>query len=137
MLRAGKAGIAGLPLPGTVLLLLALLGNSLAVFEHFATGRDAQFYLGSYVAVAALLVWAVKVPNPQGKLCGALEYLGREMSMLIYILHIPVGKTVDWLAKINGWYGNQVYYLLRSAAILLLTVLLVLCIKTLQKRFSK
>ena len=95
-----RSDIEKIKISKVVLAALVVLGGGIAVFERFAVG-ETQFFLGSYLMVASLFVLAIKVPD--WKIEG-LEYLGRELSLYIYILHIAVGRSMDMVAR---WFGAQ------------------------------
>lgn len=120
-----RSGIEKIPVSKVILIALVLLGGSIAVFERFTIG-ETQFFLGSYLMVTSLFVLAIKLPDWK---MTALEYLGRELSMYIYILHIAVGRTMDMVAQSFG-VQKMIGYLygkpfLISAVSILISVFLV------------
>lgn len=82
--------------------IIALLGGGIAIVERFLFG-EAQFFIGNYITVAAMFTWAmqsrVHANNP---IC----FIGRELSLSIYIFHIAVGKCFDLFAKKNHLWGT-------------------------------
>lgn len=74
-----------------------VVGGLLAVWERFTFG-EAQFFLGTYVMVVAMFILALKNPA----LDGVLGYIGRELSLHVYILHIAIGRTLDIIANKLG-----------------------------------
>lgn len=106
-----------------ILVLFILGGSCLAAYEGIIFDKW-QFYNGTYIMLAALFIWAIQ--NPQ-KGRGLIGYIGRELSLYIYILHVAVGKIINLiyertslnsiLDKIFG--GGQNVYAYTSAFIIL------------------
>lgn len=120
-----RSSIEKIQVPKVVLVPLVLLGGSIAVLERFTIG-ETQFFLGSYLMVASLFALAIKLPDWK---MTALEYLGRELSMYVYILHIAVGRIMDMVAysfgvqKMVGYlYGKPFLILIVSILISFLLV---------------
>ncbi len=72
--------------------------------------RAVQFFLGSYVCAMALMAWGLCV-GAVGRLGDAVAWIGRELSLDVYILHIAVGLFVSRLASCwhlsdKAWYGS-------------------------------
>ena len=97
--RQHVGALEKMPVPGWLLLVMAALGGGLSIFERFSLGEETQYYIGSIITAACLVLWAVKTP---GGGFGPLTYIGRELSMYVYILHIAVGNVVDAMGgKLN------------------------------------
>ena len=67
----------------------------------------AQFYLGSYLTVAAIFIWAIRNPEVGWS---PIVFIGRHLSLLVYVLHIAVrdflaillrGLLIDQLPSIR------------------------------------
>lgn len=110
--------IKKIPANRYVLFLIFIAGGLLAIKEHF-TFREDQFYIGNYMMVATLILFAIKNPTYENKV---LKYLGRELSMYIYILHIAVGRVLDIVASENGIKEGLFYQYGRAAAVLVTTI---------------
>ena len=127
-LRRRQAWAENLRVPTWVLLALIPAGCVLAVVERFAL-RESQFFLGSYVTVAAMFLLALRYPNGGGKV---LSYVGRELSMYVYILHIAVGKMFDLLASTFSLWQNPWFVYSRALLVMagaLLSALLLVQLK--------
>lgn len=109
-----------LPLNTLALCILMAVGLGMEVLERRQYG-DCQFYLGSYLIVFAMMVFAIKKPQAE---CRLLKHLGRDLSMYVYILHIAVGKSVDVIGKYAHGWGNDLYYIARPLIVLVGTLLL-------------
>lgn len=94
--------------------LLCMSGFFLAVVERF-TFIESQFYIGTYVVVFSLFTACIRHPDVK---IAYLNYIGRNLSLYVYILHIAVGKCLDLLAEKNHlWHTlllNTVSYFLLS-----------------------
>lgn len=108
-LRAYSDAIKKWKCPNWILLLFATLGGVISACEYsLLGGRIAQFYMGSYLTALSLCLWAIRggCANNFSK----LAWMGRELSMLVYVMHIAVGIGVSRLAEACGgfrltWYG--------------------------------
>lgn len=68
--------------------LFAFVGGIASVVEYWLFG-NSQFYLGNYLMVAAMFAWAICYPDYGWK---PLVFVGRRLSLLVYVLHIAVWK---------------------------------------------
>lgn len=68
-----------------------LFGFLLSLLERIIF-VESQFYVGTYIAVIALFVFCMTYPNGYNK---TIQYIGKKLSMYIYILHIAVMKICD------------------------------------------
>ena len=94
--------IQGLSIPKPLIGGLVVFGTLLAIAERCRYG-EVQFYIGSYIVVASLLIYAIKSPAMSNPFW---EHIGRDLSMHIYILHIAVGKAMDLFGKYAGFGGG-------------------------------
>lgn len=100
VMRRHEAAIARLPLRKPLLIALMLLGCCLSIAERFLVA-EAQYFVGSYITVAAMFVLAIKEPDWGGRV---LSYIGRELSLYVYVLHIAVGQVVNlFLGVLRLW----------------------------------
>lgn len=89
---------------------IAVLGSVISVVEYHLLGnRLAQFYVGSYITTLALMIWAIRTGVCTGKIGRGLVWIGSELSMLVYLTHIGVGKVLDVVAGSCHWWGNRIY----------------------------
>lgn len=73
-------------LPNWAFAAFALMGGFLSIVEWRLFGVS-QFYIGSYLTVASLFAWAIRNPGGGWK---PVTYIGRNLSLLVYVLHIAV-----------------------------------------------
>ena len=100
-LRKHEEIVRNCALPTWMYAAIALLGQIVAVAEWRLFGV-AQFYLGSYLTVAAIFAWAIRDPEGGWR---PIVFIGRRLSLLVYILHIAVR---DFLAiLLRGLHVDQ------------------------------
>ena len=95
--KAQKEKILGYQLPTKLMTILAVAGGCVAVAERMRIGEEHQFYIGTYLTCAALVIWAIQNPAKGNRV---IVYIGRELSLYIYILHIAIGRIVNLYC---GW----------------------------------
>lgn len=124
ILRDRLDRIAALKISNAVLYALALFGCGLSLVER-KVFFETQFYLGSYLTWICLMLWALRNPDSGNRI---LVHVGRDLSMYVYILHIAVGKTVDFLGGKLHFQGHTPYYLVRPFAVLILSLAVSECV---------
>ena len=97
-----------------VLALIAVSGSVCAVAESFLWG-NSQFYVGNYITVFAMFLYALKFPDATHPV---LLHIGRDLSVYVYLFHIAVGKAFDFLGSYAGFWGKDLWYILRPPAVL-------------------
>lgn len=113
-LRWRTTAIRRMVLPCWVLWSVVVLGSVMSVAEYHLLGnRLAQFYVGSYITALALMLWAIRTGVCAGRIGRGLVWVGSELSMLVYLTHIGVGKILDEVAGSCHWWGNLIYDLSR------------------------
>lgn len=108
VLRAFSKIIKEWKIPDWIFLFGAFVSGVISILEFkLLNGRVAQFYIGSYLMALSLCLWAIRGGGSDKFI--KLAWIGRELSMLVYILHIAVGIGVSRLVKGIGvalaWYG--------------------------------
>lgn len=116
------------------LILAIFLGTILSLGER-AYFTESQFYLGSYIVTGAMIVYAMKY-NEKFKENSFLTYVGRELSLYIYIIHIAVGHMVNITAMKHG-ISMQIFSYVNMFFILVISVLLAQGMVCLKRYFNK
>jgi len=120
IIKERQESISKITLTTACLWLVVVVGGILAIVERFMIG-EAQFFVGSYVMVAAMFVWAIKSEMSERAL---LCFIGRELSLYIYIFHIAVGKSFDlFVSKMHLW-GTPLVNYGKTPIVLVVTVLM-------------
>ena len=95
--------------------ILSLMAILVSVGEFFLTCWIMQeqrigsvLYIGTILSVNFAFLWAIKNPegirNPLGK---GLEFIGKNLSMTIYFIHVIVGTYIEqMIQKIGGEIGR-------------------------------
>ena len=107
-------------LSNKVLLLGIFCFTLLCLAERYLLGRDFGVNICTIPQVFAMFVYGVK--NPQ-RHAGTLQRLGRDCSMLVYILHPAVWHSIDNLYAHFGWSGSLPALYVRPLVVLCLSIL--------------
>lgn len=111
--------ISRIPINTVAAVIIFIAGGCLAIYER-TLFRESQFYVGTYIMVFAMVLTAVKKPESEIKLIG---YIGRELSLYVYILHIAVGRTLDVVARELAFRDTAFYTWGRAFLVLILSLL--------------
>lgn len=112
------------------LIIAIFLGSILGLIER-AVFMESQFYFGSYIVVAAMMIYALKY-NYKFRSDNFIVYIGRELSTYIYIIHIAVGHTVNLIATKHGISMKKFSYV-NMFFVLAISILLSQCIVSIRK----
>lgn len=85
------------------LLWIVAITSVLSIAERYILGRDFGVNICSVPQATALMLYAI---NNLDRHQGAIQRLGRDCSMMIYILHPAVWHTMDGIYKVLGVTGN-------------------------------
>lgn len=106
--------IDGIYLNTKVLWVFIFIGEMIAIFERFHF-KEAQFYIGTYISVFCMFLLAIKEKNYGSNI---LKFIGKNLSMYIYILHIAIGRIIDVIANELG-VKDSIWYSYSKAIIIL------------------
>ncbi len=84
-----------LSVKSTALFWIFIAGNLLTVIEYLLTRQALDIFLGTVVSSCAMFVFAVL--NPQFYGIAIIEWIGKRLSMIIYVIHI---FCIDVIEKI-------------------------------------
>ncbi len=118
IIRKHYEKLARIPVNTVGAVIIFIAGGCLAIYER-TLFRESQFYVGTYIMVFALVLIAVRKPESEIKILG---YIGRELSLYVYIFHIAVGKTFDVVARELAFRDTSFYTWGRAACVLLLSL---------------
>lgn len=102
-LRRHEDAVRRCVFPNWVFAAIALAGGIMSVIEWGLFGVS-QFYIGSYLTVASLFIWAIR--NPGGG-WGPVTHIGRNLSLLVYVLHIAVWNFL--MLALRSLHVNQTF----------------------------
>ena len=97
---------------------LIILGGGLAIMEAVFT-VNSQFYIGNYLMVAGMFIWAVKNPTHG---CDALVFVGKNLSLYVYIGHIIVGFWIKSCFKYLGIVDTVAFLWLNPILVILFSM---------------
>lgn len=86
------------------LLWIIAITTVLSIAERYLLGRDFGVNICSIPQATALMLYAINNPDRQQ---GAIQRLGRDCSMMVYILHPAVWHTIDGIYKVLGITCNM------------------------------
>ncbi|MBP3656326.1 MAG: acyltransferase [Clostridia bacterium] len=123
-------------LPGSLWswLLVAALGCCCAVAERFTLGKSCQFFIGSYITFFAIMIISIKYPTLNQPV---LTFIGRELSLYIYILHIAIGKTYDLVASHYNLWKKPLYFFTRPLVVVVGSLLVALLLRSIMQITKK
>lgn len=91
-LRRHEQQIRSRKLPKPLFLFLFLFFLGVTAWEWTKTNNHTQYYVSSIFAACTLLILAIQWPGWHPRF---LHWLGRELSIYVYIFHIPVQKCLN------------------------------------------
>ncbi len=105
------------------LVTIIIVTTLLCWVERWIMGRDFGVNIVTIPQVFALFVYGVKNPNKHE---GALQRLGRDCSMLVYILHPAVWHALDDVYRFAGISKNQPALYMKPLLVLEFSIVLAL-----------
>lgn len=103
-------------------LILLLCGSVLSLIEWSIVGGRQQMYVGSIVMAASCIIYSVW--NVNRKVIAPVAYIGRYLSMYIYVLHISVGIMIDRVVKMININEMFLYQCLKPSLVILSTIVI-------------
>lgn len=119
ILREQRDKVTQWPIRRSVLLMLAVFGGAIAVCERLYIA-STQYFMGSCLSAAALLILCIKEPDMHYP---RLRYIGQNLSMSIYVIHIVVLQVLDGIADKLHWHESTVYIWFKLPLALLVCLL--------------
>ena len=96
-----------------------LVGCFISLIEKVLL-TESQFYFGSYIMCVAIFIFCMKYNE---SISQSVEFMGRELTMYIYVIHIAVMKLLDLFCKFDGFYG-VVYSWIRPIVVIIVSAAL-------------
>ena len=103
-----------------LLLTIIILSSFLSIAECYVFKKFIKVFLSTYPLVISLFVYAINNPN---KHKGAIQLLGKNLSLPIYILHWFVMIIVDRAIASGGFSGMTVVQWTRPVFVIGMTIL--------------
>ncbi len=108
-------------LSNKLLLTIVFFSALLSIVERFMFKGFIKVFLSTYPLVICLFLYAV---NNSTKHQGAIQLLGKNLSLPIYILHWFVMIIVDRLINYYDFSGNAIVLWIRPMVVIGITILL-------------
>ena len=117
-----------------ILLWCVALTTVLSVVERYLLRRDFGVNICSIPQVTALMLYAINNPSRHA---GVIQRLGRDCSMMVYILHPAIWHSMDGLYRIVGISNNMPAQYLKPILVAGLSILLAIVFNIIVKFFSR
>lgn len=102
-------------------------GIVLSLVEWMIVGGRQQMYVGSIMMAVGCIGYSIW--NYERKIISVIAYIGRFLSLYVYVLHISLGILIDKLAKIVAVNDMLFYQCLKPTLVILCTIVFSCCIK--------
>ena len=106
-----------------VLITIVIITTLLCWVERWFIGRDFGVNIVTIPQVFALFVYGVKNPTRHE---GAMQRMGRDCSMMVYIIHIAIWVILDGLYKYMGIAENLPALYMKPILVVVLSILFAL-----------
>lgn len=116
------------------LITIIIISTLLCWVERWIMGRDFGVNIVTIPQVFALFVYGVKNPTRHE---GVIQRLGRDCSMLVYILHPAVWHSFDGIYKIAGLSNNMSALYLKPILVLAISILMALLFNAILSSFDR
>ena len=114
----------------SVLLVIVFITSLLCLVERYLLGRDFGVNICSIPQVIALMMYAI---NNHSRHAGVFQRLGRDCSMMVYILHPAIWLSMDELYHIIGIWDNMPAQYLKPVLVAGLSILLAIAFNAIVK----
>ncbi len=115
-------------------LLLLLSGVVLSLIEWSIVGGRQQMYVGSIVMAASCIIYSVW--NVNRRVIAPVAYIGRFLSMYVYVLHISVGIILDRVAKMIHVNEMFSYQCMKPTLVILSTIVISVLISSVMRKMG-
>lgn len=121
-------------LSNTSLIIIVVVSSVLCLFERRIMGRDFGVNICTLPQVFALFLYAVKNPERHA---GLMQRIGRDCSMLVYILHIFVWEAIAKVYIAFGVNDNSLALYLLPVFVVIVSILMALLFNWTVSKFKK
>lgn len=117
-----------------VLIGIVVLTSLLCVFERYLLRRDFGVNICSIPQVLALMLYAINNPSRHA---GAIQRLGRDYSMMVYILHPAIWHSMDGIYQYIEIWDNMPAQYLKPIVVVGLSILLAIAFNKIVKSHNQ
>ena len=118
----------------TLLIIIIAVSTLLCLVERRLMGRDFGVNICTLPQVFALFLYAVKNPDRHA---GMVQRIGRDCSMLVYVLHIFVWQAIGYIYVALGINENTLALYLLPIAVVIVSILMALLFNWSVSKFKK
>jgi len=104
----------------TLLLCIIAITTLLSILERYLLGRDFGVNICSIPQATALMLYAINNPFKHE---GVIQRLGRDCSMMVYILHSAIWHSMDGIYDVAGFTDNMPAQYLKPIFVVVLSIL--------------
>ena len=109
------------------------VGSLLCVVERYMLERDFGVNICSIPQVLALMLYAINNPIRHA---GAIQRLGRDCSMMVYILHPAIWHSMDGIYQIIGVWDNMPTQYLKPILVAGFSIILAIAFNAIVKSYG-
>ena len=124
----------GVKVSNSVLLGIIVLTSLLCLVERYLLGRDFGVNICSIPQVIALTLYAINNPLRHA---GVIQRLGRDCSMMVYILHPAIWHSMDRIYHHVGIWDNMPAQYLKPILVAGLSIILAVAFNTIVKSYNQ
>lgn len=118
----------------TVLVFVVVLSSFLCLVERKIMGRDFGVNICTLPQVFALFLYSVKNPD---RYAGVVQRIGRDCSMLVYVLHIFVWEVIAKLYNAMGIQEHLLFQYLLPIFVVVVSILIALVFNWIVAKYRK
>lgn len=121
-------------LSNTVLIIIVVISSLLCLVERKIMGRDFGVNICTLPQVFAIFLYAVKNPERHS---GFIQRIGKDCSMLVYVLHIFVWQALSYVYSAIGVDKNTLALFLLPVFVVIASILMALLFNWIVSKFNK
>lgn len=99
-------------------ILIMILGEVIALIERIIF-TESQFYLGSFLTCITVFMYCLQYKNSRNHF---IEFIGRELTMYIYVSHVAIIKLMDVFFFNNK--NNKIYLWIKPLFVIIISILI-------------
>lgn len=118
-------------------ILIVFVGGLIMVAEYFISRQYMDFHLSTVFTSTGLFLLAMTYPYGENRLFALVSYVGRRLSMWIYLFHMFFSGFLSLIAEKTSVQSHPVYTWGRPIYICLCSCLLAMLVNGVQKYFAR
>lgn len=118
-------------------ILIVFFGGVVMVAEYFISRQYMDFHLSTVFISTGLFLLAMTYPYGENRLFAVLSYIGRRLSMWIYLSHMFFSGFLNLIAEKTGAWSHPVYTWGRPVYICICSCLFAMLVNGLLTHFAR